>query len=105
MAGNNELAQRLAAARAGSPAALGQLLEGYRTCLLLRPRQTLGVDPQAKCSARGLVQEACLEAQRDLGQFRGQTEPELQRRLRRLLLHNLRDVIKRFRDTDKRELV
>jgi RNA polymerase sigma-70 factor (ECF subfamily) len=106
MAGNNpEAAAWLAAARAGSPEALGQLLEACRTYLLLIARQELDADLRAKGSASDLVQETFLEAQRDFAQFRGQTEAELLAWLRQMLLHNLHDFRKRFVRGGKREVV
>jgi RNA polymerase sigma-70 factor (ECF subfamily) len=95
----------LVQARAGSPEALGQLLQACRTYLLLIARQELDADLRAKGSASDLVQETFLEAQRDFDQFRGETEAELVAWLRQLLLHNLRDFTKRFARTGKRELV
>jgi RNA polymerase sigma-70 factor (ECF subfamily) len=92
----------LEAARAGSPEALGQALEAYRRYLLLVAQRNLDPQLQAKGGASDLVQETFLEAQHDFGQFHGTTEEELLAWLRRLLLNNLSNFARRYRDTDKR---
>jgi RNA polymerase sigma-70 factor (ECF subfamily) len=51
-----------------------------------------------------LVQETFLEAQRDFAQFRGISGEELQAWLRQLLLHNLANFARRYRETDKRSV-
>jgi RNA polymerase sigma-70 factor (ECF subfamily) len=94
----------LTAARAGSPEALGQLLEAYRDYLLLIAAQELPTDLRAKCGASDLVQDTLLEAQRDFPQFRGDTDEQLRGWLRQLLRHNLGHVYRHFRDTAKRRL-
>jgi RNA polymerase sigma-70 factor (ECF subfamily) len=45
-----------------------------------------------------------LEAFRDFSRFQGSTESELLHWLRRLLLNNLADFARHFRETDKRQL-
>jgi RNA polymerase sigma-70 factor (ECF subfamily) len=92
----------LAAARTGSPAALGDALETCRTYLLLIANQELDPELRAKGSASDLVQETFLEAQRDFSRFEGQTPEELRAWLRRLLLNNLADFTRRYRGTAKR---
>jgi RNA polymerase sigma-70 factor (ECF subfamily) len=88
----------LAAARSGSPAAL----ETCRAYLLLIANQELDPELRAKGSASDLVHETFLEAQRDFTRFGGQTPEELRAWLRQLLLHNLTDFTRRYRDTAKR---
>ena len=72
-------------ARAGDEDARGRLLEAYRSYLALLARLQLGRDLQGKVDPSDLVQEVFLEAHRDWGQFRGQTEGELRAWLRRML--------------------
>jgi RNA polymerase sigma-70 factor (ECF subfamily) len=91
----------LAAARAGSRVALGQVLEAFRPYLLLVARQELDPAVQAKGGPSDLVQETFLEAQRDFDRFHGTTADELQAWLRQLLLHNVADFTRRY-DTAKR---
>jgi RNA polymerase sigma-70 factor (ECF subfamily) len=90
-------------ARAGDAEARGRLLEAYRSYLTLLARVQLGRHVQSKVDPSDLVQEAFLEAHRDFRQFRGQTEAELRAWLRRLLVHNLANQIRRYR-TQQRDV-
>jgi RNA polymerase sigma-70 factor (ECF subfamily) len=99
---DHEAARWLPAARAGSPEALGQALEACRGYLLLIARHELPQDLQAKGGASDLVQETFLEAQRDFAQFQGSTTEELLAWLRRLLLNNIANFARCYRDTAKR---
>jgi RNA polymerase sigma-70 factor (ECF subfamily) len=92
----------LRAARAGSAEALGRALETCRGYLLQIARRELGPDLQAKCGASDLVQQTFLEANRDFSCFHGATEMEWRAWLRRLLLNNLANVVRGYRDTAKR---
>src|SRR5262249_26645466 len=93
----------LPAARAGSPEALGQMLEACQAYLLMIARQELAPDLQAKAGASDLVQETFLDAYRDFAHFQGDTAAELLGWLRRLLLNNLANFTRRYRDTAKRQ--
>jgi RNA polymerase sigma-70 factor, ECF subfamily len=95
--------QRLAAARAGSQEALGQALEACRGYLLRIAQRELGPQLQAKGGASDLVQQTLLEACRDFARFQGDSETDLLVWLRRLLLNNLADFSRHYRDTDKRQ--
>src|SRR5712692_7954849 len=66
--------QLLGLARAGSSHALGQLLEMYRSYLLLLARLQIGRRLQGKVDPADLVQETFLRAHRDFVRFRGTTE-------------------------------
>jgi RNA polymerase sigma-70 factor (ECF subfamily) len=100
----DESVQRLAAARAGSREALGQALEAARGYLLLIARRELGTQLQAKGGGSDIVQNTLVDAVRDFDQFHGNTEAELMQWLRRLLLNNLADFTRHYRDTDKRQI-
>jgi RNA polymerase sigma-70 factor, ECF subfamily len=105
MAGSpSDISQHLPAARAGSREALGQALEACRCYLLLIANRQLDPALQAKGGASDLVQDTFLEAQRDFAQFAGGTEDELRAWLKRLLLNNVANFARRYRDTDKRQL-
>ena len=93
----------LPAARAGCPAALGQMLQASRRYLLWIAKRELDIDLQPKAGASDIVQDTMLEAQRDFGRFRGESEKELLAWLRRLLLNNLSNFTRRFH-TSKRQL-
>ena len=97
-----DASQWLPAARQGSREALGQALEACRNYLLLVANKELDAELQAKGGASDLVQQTFLEAQRDFARFQGNSEDELLAWLRRLLLNNLGDFTRRYRDTGKR---
>src|SRR5262245_50318676 len=94
----------LPAARAGSQEALGLALEACRNYLLLIAERELDPDLRAKGGASDLVQETFLEAFRDFSRFHGTSEVELLAWLRQLLLHNLANFARRYRDTAKRQV-
>jgi RNA polymerase sigma-70 factor (ECF subfamily) len=96
-----DVAQQLAAARAGSREALGQALQALRGYLLRLAQKDLNPALKAKGGASDLVQETFLEAQRDFPQFHGTSEEELRAWLRQLLRHNLADFTRCYR-TGKR---
>jgi RNA polymerase sigma-70 factor (ECF subfamily) len=97
-----DIARWLPAAKAGSSEALGQVLDACRGYLLLIAGQEIDPGLRAKGGASDLVQETLLEACRDFAQFQGITEHELFAWLRRLLLNNLSNFTRRYRDTAKR---
>jgi RNA polymerase sigma-70 factor (ECF subfamily) len=88
----------------GSGEALGQLLELCRPYLILVAHQHLSPNLRAKVSPSDLVQDTCLEAQRDFARFTGSTEDDLLAWLRRILLNNLANVRRHYQGTDKRQL-
>src|SRR4051794_12098658 len=90
--------RRLASAQAGCPAALGQALEACRNYLLWIARREIDPDLQSKGGASDLVQETFMEARRDFASFRGDSEQELLAWLRRLLLNNLSNFVRRYRE-------
>ena len=100
----SDAAQRLAAARAGSREALGQVLQACRGYLLLLAERELDPDLRAKGGASDLVQETFLEAKKDFAHFQGDSEDELRAWLRQILLHNLANFTRRYRATAKRRL-
>jgi RNA polymerase sigma-70 factor (ECF subfamily) len=98
------IAEHLPAARAGSQEALGEILEACRRYLLGIANREFDAGLRAKGNPSDLVQETFLEAQRDFPNFRGTTETELFTWLRRILLHNLANFIRRYRQTTKRQI-
>jgi RNA polymerase sigma-70 factor (ECF subfamily) len=96
-------ARWLPEAQAGSKEALGQMLDACRGYLLLIAGQELDPGLRAKGGASDLVQETLLDAFRDFAHFHGGTEQELLAWLRRLLLNNLSNFSRRYRDTAKRQ--
>jgi RNA polymerase sigma-70 factor (subfamily 1) len=78
--------------------------EAHRAYLQQIAARELGDDLRAKVSASDVVQETFLEAQRDMTQFRGRGDGELRAWLRGILLHNLRNLERRYRATDRRRI-
>jgi RNA polymerase sigma-70 factor (ECF subfamily) len=99
-----DAAQWLDLARAGSPEALGQVLETFRGYLLLIADRELDPELRAKGGASDLVQETFLEAQRDFARFHGTRVEELRAWLRRLLLNNVANFTRHYRERDKRDV-
>lgn len=91
-------------ARDGSGAALGTLLESCRPYLLLVANSELDPRLRPKGGASDLVQDAFVRAKHAFGQFEGNTEPELLRWLRAILLHRISNFSRSFRNTDKRRI-
>jgi RNA polymerase sigma-70 factor (ECF subfamily) len=94
----------LAEARAGSREALGQVLETFRGYLLLIADRELEPELRAKGGASDLVQETFLEAQRDFSRFHGNSAEELRAWLRRVLLNNVANFTRQYRERAKREV-
>ncbi len=90
--------------RAGDGPALGRLLERYRNYLALLSRMQIGRRLQGKVDPLDLVQDTCLEAHRDFGQFRGTTEGEFVRWLRQILARNLANLLRRYYHTRGRNV-
>src|SRR5262245_43732269 len=86
----------LAAARHGSLEALGYMFEACRRWLLTVAAKELQADRISKTTPADIVQDTFLEAQRDFRRFQGRHRRELLNWLRRILLHNLADVRRRY---------
>src|SRR4051812_24459022 len=89
-------------ARSGCNDALGQLLDGCRGYLLRIAGDDLDPRLQAKAGASDIVQETFLEAQRDFGEFQGDSEQELLAWLRHRLRYRAAKFIRSYRLTAKR---
>ena len=92
------------AARAGSEAALGRLLEAFRPLLLGIAERELDGDLRAKISPSDLVQETFLGGFPAFPRFVGETEEELRAWLCRILHNRLADVRDRYQQTAKRQV-
>lgn len=96
--------QLLQRARAGDEDALGEVLERYRSYLILVAERKLDPKLRAKAGGSDLVQQTFLEAHRGFEEFAGTTDEEMRAWLVKILNHNLADHQKRFRGTAKRDL-
>jgi RNA polymerase sigma-70 factor (ECF subfamily) len=95
--------QLLAGARRGDNGRLGELLQLYHNYLALLARTQIDLHLRGRADPSDLVQETLLEACRDFGQFRGQTEGEFMAWLRRILLHNLARTAEKHLKARKRD--
>jgi RNA polymerase sigma-70 factor (ECF subfamily) len=96
--------QLIALARAGNATALGQLLESYRTYLLLLSRLQLGRRLQGKVDPADLVQETFLAAHSHFATFRGASEAELVAWLRQILAERLAKLVRHYYGTQRRDI-
>ena len=78
------------------------MLDGCRGYLLRIAGDDLDPRLQAKGGASDIVQETFLEAQRDFGEFTGDSEPELLAWLRHRLRYRVAKFIRSYRQTAKR---
>ncbi len=82
-------------ARRGDRQALGRLFERYRNYLRLLAAAQAGAGLKLAIEPSDLVQEAFLEAFRDFPDFAGRSEEELMAWLRKILVRNLVDQVRR----------
>lgn len=99
-----DFARVLAAARKGESAAIGRLLEQHGAYLLAIAERNVDSGVRPKESPSDLLQETFLEAHQGLDQFRGTTEAEFREWLTNILRHNITDVDRRYRGTQKRSV-
>jgi RNA polymerase sigma-70 factor (ECF subfamily) len=98
------VADLLARARGGDEQALSRLFELCRHYVALLARTQVEGRLRAKIDSSDLVQDTLLEAYRGFGHFQGTTEAEWLAWLRRILAHNAADFVRRYRQTDKRQV-
>jgi RNA polymerase sigma-70 factor, ECF subfamily len=100
----DRFSEHLALARAGNDAQLGDVLESCRDYLLLIANREEMRDLRPKVAPSDLVQETFVEARRDLNVFCGSTPEQFRGWLRAILLHNLADATRQYRDAAMRQL-
>jgi RNA polymerase sigma-70 factor (ECF subfamily) len=96
--------QLLDRARGGDRPALGDLLARYRSYLKLLARVQIGCRLQGKVGSSDLVQEAFVEAHRNLPLFRGTTEAEFAAWLRQILAGRLALLFRHYLGTKGRDV-
>ncbi len=101
---DEQLGRWIALARDGSSEAQGQVLDACRLYLLKLANRDLGSELGGKLGASDLVQETLLEAQNQIGEFRGASEADLLAWLRQILNHNLQDIRRRYFRAEKRRI-
>lgn len=92
-------------ARDGDDAALNEIWRQLRSYLLIFADQRLDDGLKGKLDASDVVQQSLLEAHRDFGEFRGASESELKSWISRLVVHNLMDAGRRFRQSQQRSVM
>jgi RNA polymerase sigma-70 factor (ECF subfamily) len=90
--------------REGNGDAFGQLLEKYRNYLRLLARVQIGRRLQAKADPSDAVQETFIQAHRAFSDFRGVTEAEFLRWLRRVLASRLSKLVRSYLGTRRRDI-
>lgn len=91
-------------AKAGDGAALGMLLECYRTYLTLLVRLQVGRKLQVKLDIDDVVQETFLEVHRGFGAFRGGSEREFVAWIRQILGGVLANLVRHYYGTKRRDV-
>src|SRR5688500_7722874 len=99
-----KIAEWIERAKNGSNSALGRALESCRNYLLLVAEREIGGDLRSKGGASDLVQETFVDAQKGFAQFRGQSEEELLAWLRQILVYNVTNFSRRYRETESRRV-
>jgi RNA polymerase sigma-70 factor (ECF subfamily) len=100
----SDVSQLLAAAKAGSERARGDLFEHYRSYLELLARVELGRRLKTKVDPSDMVQETFLEAHRSFEQFRGDSEAEFAGWLRTILGRRVAHLVRRYLGNQGRDL-
>lgn len=88
--------EELAAARAGSSAKVGRLLERYRQYLLAIAAAELPQPLAGKVGASDLVQETLVRGYEHFGKFAGHSPEQLGAWLRQILLNHLTNVARSY---------
>jgi RNA polymerase sigma-70 factor (ECF subfamily) len=99
-----QFAELIREARADDGHALGRLFNAYRPLLLFLARAELGSELKEKLGPSDLVQETFVDAQQDFSAFTSHTQEEFIAWLSTLLKNNLKDAMRRFKRSKKREV-
>jgi RNA polymerase sigma-70 factor (ECF subfamily) len=98
-----DAAQLLVEAREGNDEALGVLLALYRDYLHGRAGAMIGLHLQGVVNPSDMVQQTFLEAYQDFSRFEGSTEAQWRAWLRRILAHNLANLVQKHVRARKRD--
>lgn len=93
----------IAMAKAGDPAALGELLARYRKYLVFLARSQLHHHLQAKADPSDLAQEVCLAAHDGIADFQGKSTEDFAAWLRGILTNAIAMQVRRYLGTKKRD--
>jgi RNA polymerase sigma-70 factor (ECF subfamily) len=101
---SSDVTQLLEQARQPEGEGIGTLLELYRDYLGVLAQTHLGARLRGVVNPSDLVQQTCLEACRDFGQFEGTTAPQWRAWLRSILAHNIAALVEKHLRTQKRDV-
>lgn len=94
----------LAAARGGDGDALAELLEAYRPYLLELARARVSPDLAPKAAPSDVVQQTVVDGWAGFAKFAGRTEADFVAWLRVILVNNVTDLAKQFKQANKRRV-
>jgi RNA polymerase sigma-70 factor (ECF subfamily) len=92
----------LQSARRGDDSALNQVWQELRSYLLIIAHQRLDAGLRGKMDASDVVQQSLMDAHQGFDEFRGESEGEIKAWTCRLVINNLVDAGRRFRQSQKR---
>ncbi|MFK7769264.1 MAG: sigma-70 family RNA polymerase sigma factor [Mariniblastus sp.] len=101
---NENFKELIRKAREGDENALGELLQNFRDYLLKISIEELGNGLNGKVGASDVVQEATMTAIKNFKQFKDHDSPALRAWLRTILLNQVKQHIRTFKGTQKRQL-
>jgi RNA polymerase sigma-70 factor (ECF subfamily) len=104
MDARDDIRDLIAAARRGSPDALGRIFEAARGRLMELADRELPAELRAKIGPSDLVQETAVDMHRDFAQFAGTTPAECFAWLREILRNNAVDAVRHYHATRKRDV-
>lgn len=101
---DSDVHRLILAARDGDADALGRLLVLFRPYLLQIANEEINSQLKTKEGGSDVVQQSFMEACNSFTKFGGQTREELAAWLRQILLHNLKDLQRRYNEAGKRQI-
>lgn len=96
-----DITHLIAAAKAGRPGALGELLNAVHGYLLATAARRIAAAARPHLAPSDVVQETAIEVQQGFASFHGTSAPELLAWLRGILVHNVSDAMRRGRAYDR----
>lgn len=91
---NPEISELIRCSRAGDKVAQSRLVEKYRPYLSLVAKRYVGLKLRRRFDAADIVQQTLAEAWRDMGAFRGTSEPEFSGWICKILHRNIGNVVR-----------
>lgn len=90
-------------ARDGDNVALGQIVSQVQNYLFVIVNGSINQKLQSKLSASDILQQSMLEAHQSIGRFEGSTEAEIRAWLRKIVLGNLIDSTRHYKNAACRD--